>query len=175
MSSRHSMKLEMQSTNAMDNFVAESRVPRPFTWTAHCMTHEGHGLCQEFSIAFRHTWTLRTWTMRTRLDHKESNLELASRFSDDSATVCVQVKNVKIDKVRDGGLRGLVATANFKAGELVALIPNHCTVDVGHYTLPGAVMPCFTSHLPCSQTQHFGCSAFGIQHCAAVTGCPCSS
>ena len=82
------MKLEKQSTNAMDNFVVEWRVPRPFTWTVHCMTHEGHWLCQGFSIAFRHTWTLRTWTMRTKQDNKESNLELTSRFSDDSATVC---------------------------------------------------------------------------------------
>ena len=52
---------------------------------------------------------------------------------------CLQFPNLKIDKVRQGGLRGVVATKDFKEGQVLAHIPNKCTVDVGHYTLPGAV------------------------------------
>ena len=53
--------------------------------------------------------------------------------------LCLQFPNLKIDKVRQGGLRGVVATKDFKEGQVLAHIPNNCTIDVGHYTLPGAV------------------------------------
>ena len=50
-----------------------------------------------------------------------------------------QIDHLKMDKVNKNGLRGVVATKDFKAGEVLAHIPAKCTIDVGPYTMPGAV------------------------------------
>ena len=51
----------------------------------------------------------------------------------------LQIEHMKMDKVNKNGLRGVVATKDFKAGEVLAHIPAKCTIDVGPYTMPGAV------------------------------------
>ena len=51
----------------------------------------------------------------------------------------LQIDHMKMDIVNKNGLRGVVATKDFKAGEVLAHIPAKCTIDVGPYTMPGAV------------------------------------
>lgn len=46
----------------------------------------------------------------------------------------------------------MVATADFKEGQVLAVIPNKSTIDVGHHTLPGAVR---TGHALKRLTQHW--------------------
>ena len=46
---------------------------------------------------------------------------------------------MKMDRVAKSGLRGVVATKDFKVGEVLAHIPQKCTIDVGNYMMPGAV------------------------------------
>lgn len=41
--------------------------------------------------------------------------------------------------VNEAGLRGTVATKDIASGERILQIPNEATIDVGNYTLPGAV------------------------------------
>ncbi len=53
--------------------------------------------------------------------------------------------HLTVGPVNDGGLRGTVATKDLTSGDLVLQIPNSATIDVGDYTLPGAVS---LGHLP---------------------------
>jgi len=68
----------------------------------------------------------------------------------------MQFPHLKLDKVTKGGLRGVIATKDFKAGDVIAHIPNKCTIDVGHYTLPGAVSDLLTAPWP-ADWQHLQC------------------
>ena len=44
-----------------------------------------------------------------------------------------------MDRVTKTGLRGVVATSDFEQGEVLARIPQSCTIDVGHWQMSGAV------------------------------------
>ncbi len=48
-----------------------------------------------------------------------------------------------VGPVNEAGLRGTVATKDIASGELILQIPNSATIDVGDYSLPGAVSHCY--------------------------------